>query len=103
MTVMRTGSLLVDQKCEVHMNNVVDDKQIEQQGKFFTFFVDDREFRVGESTITGAQIMSLAGIPLEVGLQLIEEDGTQVPVPPETVIELKPGRRFKKAPRFKRG
>lgn len=75
----------------------------DQDGKFFTFFVDDREFRVNEPTITGAQIMSLAGIPVEVGLQLIEEDGTQRAVPPEEVIELKPGRRFKKAPRFKRG
>lgn len=75
----------------------------EQHGKFYTFFVDDREFHVGVPTITGAQIMSMAGIPLEVGLVLIEEDGTQRPVPPEEVIELKPGRRFKKAPRFKRG
>ena len=81
----------------------VRDEQVEQQGKFYTFFVDDREFRVNEPTMTGAQIMSLAGIPVEAGLQLIEEDGIQVPVPPEQVIELKPGRRFKKAPRFKRG
>lgn len=72
-------------------------------GKFFTLFVDDREFHIEQPTITGAQIMALAGIPLEVGLQLIEEDGTQRPVAPEEVIELKPGRRFKKAPRFKRG
>jgi len=72
-------------------------------GKFYTLFVDDREFHIEQSTITGAQIMELAGIPVEVGLQLIEEDGTQRPIMPEEVIELKPGRRFKKAPRFKRG
>lgn len=72
-------------------------------GKFFVFFVDDNEFRVGTPTITGAEIMNMAGIPLEVGLVLIEEDGTQRPVPPDELIELKPGRRFKKAPRFKRG
>jgi len=81
----------------------VQDEQVGQHGKFFTFFVDDREFHVSDPTITGAQIMSLAGIPVDAGLQLIDEDGTQVPVPPEKVIELKPGRRFKKAPRFKRG
>lgn len=81
----------------------VDEQQIEQQGKFYTFFVDDQEFQIEEPTITGAEIMRLAGIPLEVGLNLIEEDGTQRGVPPEEVIELKPGRRFKKAPRFKRG
>lgn len=72
-------------------------------GKFYTFFIDDHEFHIEQPTITGAEIMALAGIPIEVGLQLIEEDGTQRPVPPEEVIELKPGRRFKKAPRFKRG
>ena len=72
-------------------------------GKLFIFFVDDNEFRIGAPTITGAEIMKLAGIPAEVGLVLIEEDGTQRPVPPDEMIELKPGRRFKKAPRFKRG
>ena len=72
-------------------------------GKIFVFFVDDSEFRIGTPTITGAEIMNMAGIPLEVGLVLIEEDGTQRPVPSDEVIELKPGRRFKKAPRFKRG
>lgn len=72
-------------------------------GKSFTFFVDGQEYRVGGSTITGAQIMELAGIPLAVGLLAIEEDGTQRQVDPTEVIELKPGRRFKKAPRFRRG
>jgi hypothetical protein len=47
--------------------------------------------------------MELAGIDPAAGLNLIEEDGTQKPVQPTDEIELKPGRRFKKAPRFKRG
>lgn len=72
-------------------------------GKFYTFFVDGNEFRVDEPTITAAEIMRLAGIALEVGLLLIEDDGTQRQVPPEERFELEPGRRFKKAPRFKRG
>jgi len=75
----------------------------EDHGPFYTFFVDDREFRVDEETMTGGHIMDLAGIPREVGLMLITEDGTQRQVQPEEVIELRPGRRFKKAPRFKRG
>lgn len=78
-------------------------KHDDLHGKFYTFSVDDREFRVDTETITGSRIMELAGIPLEVGLNLIEEDGTQRPVRPDEEIELKPGRRFKKAPRFKRG
>lgn len=79
------------------------DSQGGQHGKFYTFFVDDREFRVDEPVITGAAIMQLAGIPPEVGINLIEEDGTQRPVRADEEIELRPGRRFKKAPRFKRG
>ena len=75
----------------------------DQHGPFYTFFVDDREFRIEEPTITGGEIMDLAGIPREVGLLLILEDGTQEIVGADQVIELKPGRRFKKAPRFKRG
>jgi len=74
-----------------------------QAGKFYTFFVDDQEFHVDQPTITGGEIMDLAGIPREVGLVLIQQDGTQRNIPADEVIELKPGRRFKKAPRFKRG
>ncbi len=75
----------------------------EVQGKFFTIFVDGKEFHVEESSLTGGQIMDLAGIPKDGGLILVLEDGTQVQVKVDEVVELKPGRRFKKAPRFVRG
>jgi multiubiquitin len=81
----------------------VREREVEEQGKIYTFFVDDREFQVRQPVITGARIMEMAGIPVEVGLNVIEEDGTQRSVRPDEEIELKPGRRFKKAPRFKRG
>jgi len=74
-----------------------------QRGQFYTFFVDDREFHIDEPTITGGAVMDMAGISRDVGLILILEDGTQTTVAADEVIELKPGRRFKKAPRFKRG
>jgi len=73
------------------------------EGKFYTLFIDSREYHVEKSELTGAEIMDLGGIPHEVGLLLILEDGTQVQVREDEVIELKPGRRFKKAPRFVRG
>jgi hypothetical protein len=73
------------------------------QGKFFTIFVDGEEFHLEQPTITGGEIMDLASIPREVGLIQILEDGTQVQVAEDQVIELQPGRRFKKAPRFVRG
>lgn len=79
------------------------DKKKEGKGKFYTLFIDDVEYHVEKSELTGAEIMDLGNIPYELGLLLILEDGTQVQVGEEEVIELKPGRRFKKAPRFKRG
>ncbi len=75
----------------------------EVEGKFFTIFVDGKEFHVEQSTITGGEIMDLAGIPRDSGLILVEEDGTQIQIKADDVIELRPGRRFKKAPRFVRG
>lgn len=75
----------------------------EVRGKFFTFFVDGKEFHTEKSSLTGGEIMDVAGIPREVGLIQIFEDGTQAQVRADEVIELKPGRRFKKAPRFVRG
>jgi len=73
------------------------------EGKFYTLLIDNKEYHVEMAELTGAEIMDLGGIPHEVGLLLILEDGTQVQVREDEVIELKPGRRFKKAPRFVRG
>jgi hypothetical protein len=85
------------------MHPARDPKEEGEKGKFFTFFVDDQEFQVKDETVTGAEVMALAGVPTSVGLVLILEDGTQRGVTAEEDIELKPGRRFKKAPRFRRG
>ena len=80
------------------------EKNKDNHGKFFTLFIDEKEFQVHQSTLTGAEIMELGGIPQSVGLILCKEDGTEAAIRPEDVIELEgPGRRFKKAPRFKRG
>lgn len=74
-----------------------------ENGKFYTVFVDDVEYHFDHSPVTGGEIMDAAGIPYSVGLYLIEDDGTQQRVEADEEVELKPGRRFKKAPRFKRG
>jgi len=75
----------------------------EVKGKFYTLFIDGKEYHTEKSELTGAEIMDMGSIPHELGLILILEDGTQVQVREDEVIELKPGRRFKKAPRFVRG
>lgn len=93
--VEKTTSKIV----EVNKMQAADDK-----GKFFTFFVDSKEYHTPEPQITGGQIMDIAGIPRSTGLIEIMEDGSQVQIGENEVISFTgPGRRFKKAPRFKRG
>jgi len=75
----------------------------ETKGKFYTLFIDGKEYHVDKPELTGAEIMDLGNIPYEIGLIQILEDSTQVQVRESDVVELKPGRRFKKAPRFVRG
>jgi hypothetical protein len=74
-----------------------------QQQPVYTFMVDDHEFEVNTTTITGGEIMEKAGIPREVGLLLLLEDGTQRTVAIDEIISVETSHHFKKAPRFKRG
>lgn len=74
-----------------------------QGGPFYTIFVDDVEYRFDHTPVTGAEIMDTAGIPHDAGLVLIHDDGTQETIAVDQELDLQPGRRFKKAPRFKRG
>ena len=76
----------------------------EDKGKFFTLFIDGKEYHVSQASMTGAEIMELGGIPIATGLVLCKDDGTEEQVKPDDVITFGgPGRRFKKAPKFKRG
>jgi hypothetical protein len=53
--------------------------------------------------ITGLEIMERAGIPVDVGLIEIREDGVQRTVAPDEIIDLNEPHRFRRPPRFKRG
>ena len=76
----------------------------EGHGKFFTFFVDGKEFRTEKASLSCGEIMDIAGVPRNVGLIEVLEDGTEKNCPPDEVIVFEgPGRRFKRAPRFRRG
>ncbi len=73
-------------------------------GKFYTYFVDGKEYTTDQATLTCGVIMDRAGIPRSVGMVQVLEDGTEQACPENEVIDFQgPGRRFKKAPRFKRG
>jgi len=69
----------------------------------FAFFVDDKEYTVDRPKLTGEEIMKIAGVSPQEGLILIQEDGSQEIVHPETIVKLAPCARLERAPRFKRG
>jgi hypothetical protein len=75
----------------------------EGDGPPFLFEVDGVTYDWPQPDITGAQIMETAGIPLSTGIVLIHDDGTQETIAPDRIVELRPGKRIKKRPRFKRG
>jgi hypothetical protein len=75
----------------------------ERSGRSYFVDIDGAEYEFDHEPVTGGEIMDAAGIPHAVGLVQILEDGTQIAVGVEDAIELKPGRRLKKRPRFKRG
>lgn len=74
-----------------------------EHGRAYCIFVDDVKYHFDHSPVTGGEIMDAAGIPYSVGLIQIFKDGTQKPVGVDEEVHLRPGCRFKKAPRFKRG
>ncbi len=70
----------------------------------FCYQVDGVEYVNDHPRITGGEIMDGAGIPREVGLILVDEDGTQRVVPEDEVINLAQFHgRFKRCPTFVRG
>ena len=69
----------------------------------FVFDVDEVTYEYHHPTITGAEIMDLAGISPSDGLIQILPDGTRETVAPADRIRLVPGIQFKRRPRFKRG
>ncbi|WP_406161732.1 multiubiquitin domain-containing protein [Streptomyces canus] len=69
----------------------------------FVFEVDGVEYTHDRPTITGAQIMEMAGINPADGLVQILPDGTRITITLEETVRLVPGAQFKRRPRFKRG
>lgn len=66
----------------------------------YTLFIEDKEYQVDQAEMTGGDIMDLINQIHAIGLVLYEEDGTEVEVVEDDVIDLRPGVRFKEPPRF---
>ncbi len=65
--------------------------------------IEGREYPWAKETITVADIRVLGNLPADV--PVVEEfpDGTERTLTENEVIELKPGHRYGRAPKFKRG
>ena len=81
----------------------VENKTAEQAGKKFFVNVEGTEYPWDKDTITTSEIRTLGNLPAD--LPVIEEqpDGTERTLGQNEVIDLKPGHRFGRAPKFKRG
>jgi len=69
------------------------------------FFVDieGTEFPWNDDKITTLQIATLGGFPVSQGVILVDAEGNERNLAADETVELKPGHRFGKRPRFKRG
>jgi hypothetical protein len=84
-------------------DDIPDQDHPDGRGAVFVFDVDDVTYEHDRPTITGAEIMVLAGITPSDGLIQILPDGTRKSVAPDETVRLVPGVQFKRRPRFKRG
>ncbi len=75
----------------------------EQAGKKFFVNIEGTEYPWDKETISTKEIRDLGNLPAV--LPVIEEqpDGTERTLAEDEVIELKPGHRLGRAPKYKRG
>jgi hypothetical protein len=79
------------------------DNEARGAGTDFVYDVEGTTYHNDTPTITGAEIMTAAGIPAGDGLVQLLPDGTTTTVKPNDEVQLVPGAQFKRRPRFKRG
>jgi hypothetical protein len=74
-----------------------------QAGKKFYLWIEDREFGWDRETITVPEIRELGNLPADLPVVEILPDNTERTLAENEIVELKPGHRFGKKIRFKRG
>lgn len=74
-----------------------------EAGKKYYINIEGVEYPWGTETISVKNMRALANLPA--GLSIVEEfpDGTEKTLVDTNVIALKPGHRYGRAPKFKRG
>lgn len=79
------------------------DEQNDQAGKKFFVNIEGTEYPWDKETISVSEIRQLGNLPAD--QPVIEEspDGTERQLSDNDVVELKPGHRYGRAPKYKRG
>lgn len=78
-------------------------KEKDQKGPKFLIDIEGTEYPWEEETITVAQIRELGGLPSDQPVIEIDPDNNERTLSDDEVITLKPGHRFGKKIRYKRG
>lgn len=65
--------------------------------------IEGTEYDWDKSTITVAEIRALGSLPSNLPVVEEDPDGTERTLGEDEVVELKPGHRYGRAPKFKRG
>ena len=73
------------------------------KGKKYYVNIEGEEYPWDKDTITTSEIRALGNLPAD--LPVVEElpDGTERTLAEDETIELKPGHRYGRAPKYKRG
>jgi len=75
----------------------------EEAGKKFYVDIEGTEYPWETEAITVPQIRELGGIPADVAVVQEDEDGNERTLSNDETVELKPGHRHGRAPKYKRG
>ncbi len=88
------------------MENITETQQgttEDHSGKKFFIDIEGHEYTWDTPTITVAQIRALGNIPPDQPIIQEAPDGTERTLGENEVVELKPGHRHGRAPKYKRG
>lgn len=78
-------------------------KENNQEGKKFFVNIEGTEYPWDKNTITISEIRQLGSIPSDQQIVVENPDGSEQQLTDSAVIEIMPGHRFGRAPKYKRG
>jgi hypothetical protein len=90
-------------KSESQDGGLEKDKMSDKDGQKFYIEIEGTEYPLTSGSLTTEQIRELGKIPADQPIVEENPDGTERTLRADETIQLKPGHRFGRAPRYKRG